>query len=84
MTVVAGIVALDVIDRLAESRDIVVARIACAENLQMVDSRDGRERDRRVAVLANIRSAEMRGVFSRRADAIVAADASTRDVRMIE
>jgi len=84
VAVVAVIAAINVCRVLASCRDAVMAGAANAHNLRVVDSEYGREHICVVTVLAHVGRLNVRRTFARGFRAVVAVDAVTGDVDVIE
>lgn len=84
VAVVAGIAARDVCRMFPDCGYTVVARAARPEHLRVIDLCDGRERRRRMAILAEARRRNVREMFTRRADAVMTAYAVGRNPEVVE
>ena len=84
MTVIAVVAARDVRRVFADRRDAVMARAAGAQYLRVIDSKCGRPHIARVAIFADIRRLDVCGGLTRGFRAVVAVDAVTDDVQVVE
>lgn len=84
MTVVAGVATGDMILVLAGGRDTVVTGATAADHLGVIDGKRRYEYVGRVAVLADIRGANVLWVFAGTVGAIVTADTVVHDVGMVK
>ncbi len=84
MTVIAVIAARNMRRALAGCSDAVMAGAATTQNLCVVDSHHRRKHIRGVAIFADICRLNVCRVFASRLRAVMAADAVTKDVHVIE
>lgn len=82
---VIAVVAARYVSRVfAGGGNTVVAGSASTQNLRVIDRNDGNERNRAVAVFANVRRQRVRWGFSGCVRAVMAVAAVTRDAGMVE
>ena len=84
VAVIAGVAAGDMCRVLAGRNRPVMAGVACANDLRVIDSEYRRENICRMTVFANIAGRDVRDVLTRRIDSVMAVDAVTRDIQVIE
>ena len=84
MAVIAGIAARNMRWMLAGRDDAVVATVAGADNLGMVNSEDWRKDVGVMAIFANIAGENMCRVLANGIDAVMAVNTLTSDIQMVE
>lgn len=84
MAIVAGIAALHVCRVLSNGDDAIVTGAACPDNLGMINSEHWREYVRGMTVFTDVAGLYMGQAFARRFNAVVAVNATTGDIYMIE
>lgn len=84
MAIVAAVAALDMGARFAHRNDVVMAGDAAPEHLRVIDARDWREGDDRMAVFANICRQGMSRRLANYGVVVVAIDAVARNVVVTE
>lgn len=84
MTVIAGVATGNVRRVLADRRDSIMAGIAGADYLGVVDAHYWRKDVGRMAVFANVRSLNVPAVLAGRFRAVMAAHTVARDIQVIE
>ena len=84
VTIVAGIIGIQVSRVFTDGCNAVMTRAAGANDLGVIDRKHGREHVGSVAVLANIAGLDVRLVFAGRFCTVVAADAIAADICVVE
>jgi len=84
VAVVTSVTAWNVVRVLADGRETVMAGATSAQHLKVIDCGRGSERNRRMAILAEARRRDMRGLFTCCANAVMATGAVGDDSEMVE
>ena len=84
MAIVAGVAALHVCRVLSNRDNAIVTGAACPDDLGMINREYRREYVRGMTVFTDVAGLYMGQTFARRLNAVVAVDATTGDIYMIE